>query len=243
MSRRCRERRSDGHPGRRGVVTSRDQLTLLGELRRALDRRELELHYQPKLSFTTGALVGVEALVRWRHPERGLVPPMKFIPLVERTGLIRPFTHYILDSALEQCRRWLDTGRRVPVAVNLSARNLLDDRLPDEIAGMLLRWRVPTELLTVEVTESAIMTELERAQALLGRLHALGVGIAIDDFGAGHGGGRGEPGRLGPARAAGCDVVQGYHVSRPLPPGDLEVWLDQRSPLPSTHCPSGSGRS
>jgi diguanylate cyclase (GGDEF)-like protein len=162
------------------------KLALLGDLRRALDRGELVVHYQPKVSISTDAVVGAEALVRWQHPERGLVFPDAFVPLAEHTGLIGPLTRYVLDTALAQAGTWADAGRPLVVSVNLSARNLLDERLPDQVAGLLAAHRVPAELLELEVTESAIMTEPVRAQRLLEQLAALGARISIDDFGAGY---------------------------------------------------------
>ena len=162
------------------------KLALLGDLRRALDRNELVLHYQPKVSISTGDVIGAEALVRWQHPDRGLVPPDDFIPLAEHTGLIGPLTRYVLDGALGQIRAWADAGRPLTVAVNLSARNLLDERLPAMVAELLTVHGVPAALLELEVTESALMTEPSRAQRLLERLARLGVAISVDDFGAGY---------------------------------------------------------
>ncbi len=169
---------SDGH--------SPSRLALLGDLRRGLERNELVLHYQPKVSISTGEVVGVEALVRWQHPARGMIFPDEFIPLAENTGLIGPLTRYVLDAALKQTREWVDAGRTLSVSVNLSARNLLDERLPLQVAELLAEHDVPAELLELEVTESAIMTEPVRAQHVLEMLSALGVRIAIDDFGVGY---------------------------------------------------------
>ena len=162
------------------------RLALLGDLRRALERRELELHYQPKVSVDSGEVVGAEALIRWRHPTRGMVYPDSFIPVAEHTGLIGPLTLYVLDEALTQAAVWLRAGHPLPVSVNLSARNLLDDRLPAQIAEHLHRHGVPASLLELEVTESAIMTDPVRAQRLLHQLAELGISISIDDFGAGY---------------------------------------------------------
>jgi diguanylate cyclase len=162
------------------------KLALLGDLRRGLDRAELVVHYQPKVSLSTGEFVGVEALVRWQHPTQGLIMPDDFIPLAEHTGLIVPLTRYVLDSALAQARIWLDNGQKIPVSVNLSARNLLDTTLTHEIATQLANHGVPAELLEIEVTESALMTDPSRAQRLLEQLFTLGIRIAIDDFGAGY---------------------------------------------------------
>jgi diguanylate cyclase (GGDEF)-like protein/PAS domain S-box-containing protein len=169
---------TDGH--------SPERLALLGDLRRALSNDELFLHYQPKISLSTGEVCGAEALLRWQHPSRGLVPPDAFIPLAENTGLIGPLTTQVLDLALAQARRWADADAPLQIAVNLSARNLLDDRLDTLVAQMLTRHGVAPALLKLEVTESAIMTDPVRAKAVLERLAALGVGLSIDDFGAGY---------------------------------------------------------
>jgi diguanylate cyclase (GGDEF)-like protein len=162
------------------------KLALLGDLRRALDLGQLLLHYQPKVSIGTGEVVGVEALVRWAHPDRGLLFPDAFIPLAEHTGLIGPLTRYVLDAALAQARSWADAGQPLTVSVNLSARNLLEEHLPEQVADLLSTHGVPPELLELEVTESAIMTEPARAQQLLHGLAALGIRLSIDDFGAGY---------------------------------------------------------
>jgi diguanylate cyclase (GGDEF)-like protein len=162
------------------------RLALLTELRRALDQRELVLHYQPKVSLPSGEVCGVEALVRWEHPQRGLVPPDQFIPLAEHTGLIGPLTRYVLDVALRQGRRWMDEGRPLQIAVNLAARNLADPDLCDDVLTLLDAHGVPAHLLCLELTESAITTEPERALLLLTRLRAAGVSLAVDDFGTGY---------------------------------------------------------
>ncbi|MHA7156396.1 putative bifunctional diguanylate cyclase/phosphodiesterase [Arthrobacter sp. TMN-50] len=162
------------------------KLALLGDLRRALDRGEFVLHYQPKVNISTGDLVGTEALVRWQHPERGLLYPDSFIPLAEHTGLIRPLTGYVLDEALRQAGRWRDSGDPLSISVNISARSLMDEGLPDEVANLLLIHDVAPELLELEVTESAIMVDPIQARRLLERLSALGVRLSIDDFGVGY---------------------------------------------------------
>jgi diguanylate cyclase (GGDEF)-like protein/PAS domain S-box-containing protein len=162
------------------------RLGLLGQLRRALAAGELVVHYQPKADVHSGRILGVEALVRWQHPEHGLLGPGEFVPLAETTGLIRPLTSYVLDAALRQCRAWLDAGRTLSVAVNLSTRCLLDLTLPDQIAQLLEDTAVAPERLLLEITESAIMTDPTRALEILNRLHALGVQLAIDDFGTGY---------------------------------------------------------
>ncbi|MEP6464165.1 MAG: GGDEF domain-containing phosphodiesterase, partial [Frankiaceae bacterium] len=162
------------------------KLALLGELRRGLDRGELILHYQPKVNISTGKVTGAEALVRWQHPDGGLIFPDDFVPLAEHTGLIGPLTSYVLDAALTQARSWLDAGHPLTISVNLSARDLLDEHLPEQVSDLLTAHGVPSRLLELEVTESAIMTEPVRAQRLLERLAALGIRISIDDFGAGY---------------------------------------------------------
>jgi EAL domain-containing protein (putative c-di-GMP-specific phosphodiesterase class I) len=144
------------------------------------------LHYQPKADLGSGQIRSVEALVRWQHPDHGLLGPGEFIPLAERTGLIHPLTRWVLDTALEQAARWRHAGRRLSVAVNVSTRSLLDPAFPDQVAGQLTTWQVPPDLLTLEITESAVMAEPDRALEVLGRLHAFGVGLAVDDFGTGY---------------------------------------------------------
>jgi diguanylate cyclase (GGDEF)-like protein len=162
------------------------KLAVLGDLRRALHRSELVLHYQPKVNISTGDVVGAEALVRWHHPQHGLVMPDAFMPFAEHTGLIGPLTRGILNEALAQARAWCEQGRPLTVAVNLSARNLLDEHLPDQVAELLAAHEVAPKLLVLEVTETAVVTEPLRAQQLLKRLSALGIRISIDDFGAGY---------------------------------------------------------
>jgi diguanylate cyclase (GGDEF)-like protein/PAS domain S-box-containing protein len=162
------------------------RLGLLGQLRRALAAGELVVHYQPKAEVRSGRILGVEALVRWQHPEHGLLGPGEFIPLAETTGLIRPLTAYVLDAALRQCRAWRDAGRELSVAVNLSTRCLLDLALPDQITALLEDTAMDPDRLVLEITESAIMSDPTRALEILDRLHALGVQLAIDDFGTGY---------------------------------------------------------
>jgi diguanylate cyclase (GGDEF)-like protein len=163
------------------------RLTLLGDLRRALDGNdEMELHYQPKISVRTGELIGAEGLARWQHPTRGLVGPDEFIPVLEGTSLIHRFTVRVLDLALAQVRRWLDDGHRVPVAINVSTRSLLDTTFPDTVADALRRAAVPGDLLAIEITENTIMADPVRAIDVLRRIRELGVSTAIDDFGTGY---------------------------------------------------------
>ena len=164
---------------------SRDRLRLLGDLRGAIDKRELELHYQPKVDLRSGEVNGVEALVRWRHPTRGLLGPMEFIPSAERTALMRPLTLFVLDTALAQNRQWCDAGLELSVAVNMSGPNLLDTRLPGDVKDLLARWDVPPDQVTLEVTENVILADPERVIGVLAALKGIGVSLSLDDFGTG----------------------------------------------------------
>ena len=165
---------------------SRDQLGLIGELRRAISNDELILHFQPKITLATGQFYGAEALLRWQHPTRGLIPPGLFIPAAERTALIRPLTAWVLNAALAECKRWQDDGTTLKLAVNVSARNLLDASFGDDVLELLARWDLPASCLLLEVTESAIMLDPERAESILRRFSTIGIELAIDDFGAGY---------------------------------------------------------
>ncbi|NYI41233.1 putative bifunctional diguanylate cyclase/phosphodiesterase [Demequina lutea] len=162
------------------------KLALLGELRRAIENDELLLHFQPQVSIDTGEVTGAEALVRWQHPTRGLVYPDDFVPLAERTGLIGPLTGFVLNAAVIQAKAWSDAGQPLPVAVNLSVRNLSDEDLPRQVAALLKAHQLPASLLKLEVTESAIMFDPVGAARVLRQLADLGVEISIDDFGAGY---------------------------------------------------------
>jgi EAL domain-containing protein (putative c-di-GMP-specific phosphodiesterase class I) len=161
-------------------------MALLAELREALTHEELVLHYQPKVSLVSGANVGVEALVRWQHPRRGLLGPDQFIPLAEQSGLIRPLTSWVLRTALTQVNAWQGEGLAVPVAVNLSPSSLQEHDLADEIADLLNQTDVSPTLLEVEITENAYMARPHAVIANLEQLRALGVHISIDDFGTGY---------------------------------------------------------
>jgi diguanylate cyclase (GGDEF)-like protein len=165
---------------------STEQLQLLGGLRVALDQRQLVLHYQPKFDLVTGEVRGVEALVRWQHPERGMVPPDSFVPTAERTGLINPLTDYVLDVALAKAAQWLEAGLSVPMAVNISARTLLDAAFPDRVLAALAAHQIAPAGLILEITETSIMEDPEHALAALQRLHDAGVYLSIDDFGTGY---------------------------------------------------------
>ena len=162
------------------------RLALLGELRRALDGDELVMVYQPQIDMRTGQLGGLEALVRWQHPERGLLAPGAFLPVAETTGLITRLTLRVLDLVLAQVRRWAELGQAVPVAVNLSARCLHDVDLPERVRSALARHGVPAGLLRLEVTESAIMSDPDRALLILQQVADSGVRLSLDDFGTGY---------------------------------------------------------
>jgi diguanylate cyclase (GGDEF)-like protein len=163
-----------------------DRLALAAELRRAIEDEQLVLFFQPKADLRTGAVVGVEALVRWEHPERGLVPPNDFIPVAERTGLIRPLSRHVLAAAVKQCGEWNDSGRELHVAVNLTIPDLLDLELPAYIERLLAEAGVRPEQLELEITESTILADPFRVRQVLTRFNEMGIGLAIDDFGTGY---------------------------------------------------------
>jgi len=162
------------------------RLAMVGQLRKALEANEVVLHYQPKIELESGKVVGAEALVRWQHPTRGLIAPAEFVPMAERTGLIRPLSRYVLNGALAQAKEWRDGGLDLKVSVNLSARNLLDPSLPEDVSHLLAKWMVPAALLELEITESTIMVDPKRAMEVLSRLHNMGIVLSIDDFGTGY---------------------------------------------------------
>ena len=260
---------------------SPERLVLAGELREGISRGELLLHYQPKLAVETGEVVGVEALVRWRHPQRGLVPPNEFIELAERTDGIGALTMNVLRMALNQVASWRRVGIRLPVAVNLPAQMLLDRDLPGDIASLLARFGLTADSLELEITEGSLIHDPHRSAQILDALSGMGVRIAIDDFGTGYSSlawlkrfpvdeikvdrsfvtdlvddesdaaivrSTIELGRsLGVVVVAegvetaevlerladyGCDVVQGYLVSRPVPAAQLVTWLRARDEVP-----------
>ena len=255
------------------------KLALVGELRNVIERKGLEVHYQPKLEMATGRIVGVEALVRWPHPGMGLVPPDEFVPIAERTGLIGPLTEFVLHTALTQCKRWEQAGHHLSVAVNLSARSLLDADLIGDIDRALSASGVDVAKLVLEITETSVMSDAEYAMQVLNRLSAKGLSLAIDDFGTGYSslsylkrlpvdevkidksfvlnmredendavivrsiidlarnlGLRvvAEGVETAPTwdalREMGCDIAQGYVISRPLPADQLSAWLETVTP-------------
>ncbi len=256
------------------------KLALVGELRSVIDEGGLELHYQPKAELATGEIVGVEALVRWPHPRDGLIYPEEFVPLAERTGLIGPLTTFVLHQALAQCKRWNTDGWNLSVAVNLSARSLLDVDLTDDIARALADADVSPSQLVLEITETSLMSDGRHVTIVLDRLAAMGLTLAIDDFGTGYSSlsylkrlpvkevkidksfvlnmhsddndaaivrsivdlarnlglrvvaeGVETPAAWEALRDIGCDVAQGYVLSRPLPADRLDAWLRTASRL------------
>jgi len=165
---------------------SAERLVLAAELREGIARGELLLHYQPKLELATGDVVGVEALVRWRHPRRGLIPPAEFIELAERTDVIGALTMSVLRMALGQTAAWRRVGLNVPVAVNLPAQMLLDANLPGDVASLLARFGLEGGSLMLEITEGSLIHDPHRSAQILDSLSAMGVRIAIDDYGSGY---------------------------------------------------------
>jgi diguanylate cyclase (GGDEF)-like protein len=165
---------------------ARDQLSLLGELRHAVERDELRMFFQPKIELKTGRVTGAEVLLRWQHPTRGLLNPADFIPFAEQTGFIRRLTRWTLDHAIAQGARWLAAGKPLNLAVNISADDIGDLRLDSRIASMLSRHQLPPGLLTLELTESGFIEDPTRALRMLDAIAALGVSLSIDDFGTGY---------------------------------------------------------
>ena len=162
------------------------RLALVGELRQAIDNEEFVVYYQPKVDLKTGAVSGVEALIRWDHPLRRLIGPQEFIPLAEHTGLIDPLTMYVLNETLKQAKEWRDAGHDLKVAVNLSARSVLDGDFPNKVSELLRKWHVPPSSLAFEITESMILSDPTQAAATLSAFNRMGIEISIDDFGTGY---------------------------------------------------------
>jgi EAL domain-containing protein (putative c-di-GMP-specific phosphodiesterase class I) len=162
-----------------------DRLGLLGDLRRALDAHEVRLHYQPKVRFD-GQVAGLEALVRWVHPERGSVPPDEFIAIAESSGLMPHLTEYVLETALGQVARWRAQGLFVPVAVNVSPRDVHTPGFAGSVAARLARHGVPAGALQLEITEHVLLEDPQRAADTLAGLTAHGVKMSLDDFGTGY---------------------------------------------------------
>ena len=269
---------------------------LIAELRAALELDQIVVHYQPQVDLETGLMVGAEALCRWEHPTRGLLPPGEFVSVAEHSGLVRPFTLRVLDQAVAQCVQWQDQSRPISVAVNLSARSLLDRQLPRDVASVLARHGLPADRLVLEITETTATSELEVVEEVLAALRELGVEISVDDFGTGFSslaflqrtavhelkvdrtfvagmlesendlalvratvqlarslGARSvaegvEDGAQAAAlREMGCDVAQGYWLSRPIPAAGMRALLAMRvtadaaaaaDPVPSPRSPA-----
>ncbi|HEX8094950.1 putative bifunctional diguanylate cyclase/phosphodiesterase, partial [Jatrophihabitans sp.] len=179
---------------RAGVVTysshrdrnSTDRLTLLAELRQALDCDALTLQYQPKVSLRDRSLLGVEALIRWQHPERGFVPPEEFLPLAERSGLMHLVTEGLVMRALAQIADWRLLGLAMPVTVNVALSDLLDGRLADLVLTGLRRYGLPPEVLQLEIDERVVAQHSDELSGVLRDLHAMGLGLSLDDFGTGY---------------------------------------------------------
>jgi diguanylate cyclase (GGDEF)-like protein len=167
-------------------VDVRGQVGMQGELRLALERNELALHYQPKVDARTGRVTGAEALVRWHHPDKGTVSPAEFIPLAERFGLIGALGQWVIDDACRQMRAWLDGGTSIAVAVNLSVHQLRRDDLVPRVRHALEQHRIDPKLLTFEITESAAMEDTHNTMQVFSVLAQLGVSLSIDDFGTGY---------------------------------------------------------
>ena len=165
---------------------SPDRLMLMNDLRSAINNEQLILHFQPKIDIQQHKHIGYEALLRWEHPQRGLVPPDDFIPYAEVTDLIHPMTIWVIENSLIQSAKWFKQGLIHHISINLSPRNLLDDSLPNQLALLLKTYNVEPSSIELEITESALMTEPESALQNLNQLHALGVQISIDDFGTGY---------------------------------------------------------
>ena len=165
---------------------SRRRLTLLSDLRLAIERGDLVLHYQPKADLRTRTIGDVEALVRWVHPDLGLIPPNDFIPLAERSGLIAPLTEYVLDEAVRTAASWRARGLHIRVSVNLSVRSLMDLGLPARVADCLAAAELPARYLELEITESTVMADPVRALQVLQPLADMGIRLSIDDFGTGY---------------------------------------------------------
>src|SRR6185437_20865 len=269
----------DGHHGVKLYAGESDhnslhRLSVISDFQRALERDELVVHYQPIVDVRGAEVRGAEGLVRWQHPEHGLLPPGAFIAAVEQTGLIGPLTRHVLERSIAQCATWRTDGKDLSVAVNLSVRNLLDPGLPGQISALLDTYGLPAAALQLEITESMIMSDPDRALVIVGRLSELGVRLSVDDFGTGYSSlanlkrlpidelkidrsfvspmmqdesdliivrstinlghdlgltviAEGVEDELTLKRLAtlGCDLAQGYHLSRPLAPDAFAAWV------------------
>jgi EAL domain-containing protein (putative c-di-GMP-specific phosphodiesterase class I) len=175
-----------GRISTRSLFEGAAQVRLLGELRRVVADGGLSVVYQPKISMCSGDIVGVEALLRWAHPELGLLGPDAFLPLVRQHGLMLPVTDFVLDRALDDAAQWLAYGVARPVAVNLFAPLLRDSELAERLRGALDRRGLPAGMLTVEITEDVVLDDLEVVSTVLKKMREYGIRVAIDDFGSGY---------------------------------------------------------
>jgi diguanylate cyclase len=160
-------------------------VTLVHQVRPAIDQGQFRMHYQPKVRLSDGRVAGAEALIRWHHPMLGRLGPSDFIPMIEKTVLLQPLTHWALNDVLRTWRRWSDDGVRIPVAVNVSPRTLLDQDFPEVVRRLLETWNVPARFLRLELTENFLVADSGRSSSVLDGLSAVGVGLSIDDFGTG----------------------------------------------------------
>jgi EAL domain-containing protein (putative c-di-GMP-specific phosphodiesterase class I) len=165
---------------------ARDQISLLGELRHAVEHDELRLYFQPKIDLRSARVAGAEVLLRWQHPTRGLLTPVDFIPFAEQTGFIRWLTRWTLDHSMAQAAAWHRAGVALNLAVNISSEDIGDSRFDSRVASLLSRHQLPPSLLTLELTETGFIEDPTRALMMLNAIAALGVGLSIDDFGTGY---------------------------------------------------------
>jgi len=166
--------------------SQQQHLSMLSELRSAVEHGELRLFYQPKVTLASSVVTAAEALLRWVHPSRGMVPPGMFIPFAEHTGYIKVLTHWVLEEAIRQCAVWQQEGLRIQISVNISARDLMSRDLPDFIGALLQKFDVPASSLCLEITESGFMEDPSHALRVLERLSAVGLELSIDDYGTGY---------------------------------------------------------
>ena len=162
------------------------RLTMMGELRQAIENNELVLHYQPKINLHTNKITGVEALVRWEHPDHGFMPPDEFIPMAERTGLIKPLSIWVLNTAFGQAEKWHRQKIKLSIAINLSPATFLDTEFPNLIIGMLSLYEIPAKYIIFEITEGSMIKDPALAMEIMKRLTESGIRISIDDFGTGY---------------------------------------------------------